>query len=140
MSEATSSTSSGTLAQRIAARIFAEKFRPGQVEVPFTRDEIIAAAEDLGEKRPKNLGDIVYSLRYRTPLPRSIRETAPPGLEWAIFPGGNAVYVLRLVPLNMIEPRQGLSMVKIPDATPGVIAKYTMSDEQALLARVRYNR
>ena len=31
-------------------------------------------------------------------------------------------------------------MVKIPDATPGVISKYAMSDEQALLARVRYNR
>jgi len=131
---------SRTLAQRIIDRIFAEKFRPGQVEVPFTRDEIIAAAEGLGEKRPKNLGDIVYSLRYRTPLPESIREAAPPGLEWAIFPGGNAVYVLRLVPLNMIESRRGLSMVKIPDATPGVIARYTMSDEQALLVRVRYNR
>ena len=131
---------SGTLAQRIVARIFAEKYQPGQVEVPFTRDEIIAAAAGLGEKRPKNVGDIVYSLRYRTPLPGSIREAAPPGLEWAIFPGGNAVYVLRLVPLNMIEPRQGLTMVKIPDATPGVISKYAMSDEQALLARVRYNR
>ena len=30
--------------------------------------------------------------------------------------------------------------IKIPDSTPGVIAKYVLSDEQALLARVRYNR
>lgn len=131
---------SGTLAQRIIGKIFNEKSHPGQTEVPFTRDELIAAAASLGEKRPKNVGDIVYSLRYRIPLPAAILEAAPPGLEWAIFPGGNAVYVLRLVPLNLIEPRQGLTMVKIPDATPGAISMYSMSDEQALLARVRYNR
>ncbi|WP_420609172.1 endonuclease [Candidatus Poriferisodalis sp.] len=134
------SSASGTLAQRIVGKIFAEKFQPGLDEVPFTRDEIIAAAADLGEKRPKNVGDVVYSLKYRTPLPASILEAAPSGLDWAIFPGGNAVYVLRLVPVNVIEPRQGLTMVKIPDATPGVISMYSMSDEQALLARVRYNR
>ena len=28
----------------------------------------------------------------------------------------------------------------MPDSTPGIIAKYAFSDEQALLARVRYNR
>ena len=29
---------------------------------------------------------------------------------------------------------------KLPDATPGIIDKYTLSDEQALLAKLRYNR
>jgi hypothetical protein len=29
---------------------------------------------------------------------------------------------------------------KIPDATPGVIVRYSLNDEQALLARLRYNR
>jgi hypothetical protein len=28
----------------------------------------------------------------------------------------------------------------VPDATPGIIAKYALSDEQALLAKLRYNR
>lgn len=31
-------------------------------------------------------------------------------------------------------------MTKVPDSTPGIIAKYAFSDEQAVLARVRYNR
>ena len=30
--------------------------------------------------------------------------------------------------------------IKIPDATPEIIAAYALSDEQALLAKVRYNR
>ena len=33
-----------------------------------------------------------------------------------------------------------MSVTKIPDATPGIVAKYAFSDEQALLAKVRYNR
>ncbi|MCY3962121.1 MAG: hypothetical protein OXG34_10745 [bacterium] len=129
-----------SLAQRIIAKIFADRFKPGLYEVAFRREELVAAAEALGEPRPKNLGDVVYSLRYRVPLPDSVREASPPNTEWAIFPGGNAVYVLRAVPFNLIEPRKGIRTVRLPDSTPGVIAKYAMSDEQALLARLRYNR
>ena len=129
-----------SLAQQIIETIFAARHRPGLNEVTFTRDDLVAAAQQLGASRPKNLGDIVYSLRYRVPLPESIRQTAPRGSEWAIFPGGNAVYTLRTVPFNLIEPRQGLRTIRLPDATPGVISKYSLTDEQALLARVRYNR
>ena len=129
-----------SLAQQIIERIFAQRHNPGDDQVTFTRDDLISAAVALKAPRPKNLGDIVYSLRYRVPLPDSIRQTAPPGREWAIFPGGNAVYTLRTVPFNLIEPRQGLRTIRLPDATPGVISKYSLSDEQALLARVRYNR
>lgn len=131
---------SESLAQRIIAKIFADRFTPGMNEVAFQRDELVAAAEALGEPRPKNLGDIIYSLRYRIPLPASVRDAAPPNSEWAIFLGGNAVYVLRAVPFNLIEPRMGIRTIRLPDSTPGVIAKYAMSDEQALLARLRYNR
>ncbi len=132
--------STASLAQQIIEWIFAQRHNPGDDHVTFTRDDLIAAAEALEAPRPKNLGDIVYSLRYRVPLPDSIRRTAPPGREWAIFPGGNAVYTLRTVPFNLIEPRKGLRTIRLPDATPGVISKYSLTDEQALLARVRYNR
>ena len=30
--------------------------------------------------------------------------------------------------------------IKIPDATPEIVSAYSMSDEQALLAKIRYNR
>lgn len=129
-----------SLAQQIIDRVFTARHSPGLQEVTFTRDDLISAAAALGAPRPKNLGDIVYSLRYRVPLPDSIRQTAPRGREWAIFPGGNAVYTLRTVPFNLIEPRKGLRTIRLPDATPGVISKYALTDEQALLARVRYNR
>lgn len=39
-----------------------------------------------------------------------------------------------------IAPNPALTVIKIPDATPGVIARYALTDEQALLAKLRYNR
>lgn len=33
-----------------------------------------------------------------------------------------------------------MAETKVPDSTPGVIAMYSLSDEQALLAKLRYNR
>jgi hypothetical protein len=33
-----------------------------------------------------------------------------------------------------------MAKTKVPDATPGVIAMYALNDEQALLAKLRYNR
>jgi hypothetical protein len=44
------------------------------------------------------------------------------------------------VPDKPIAPNENLATTKVPDATPGVVAKYTLSDEQALLAKLRYNR
>jgi hypothetical protein len=41
---------------------------------------------------------------------------------------------------SAIVPSSVLAETKIPDATPGVIAKYAMNDEQSLLAKLRYNR
>ena len=38
------------------------------------------------------------------------------------------------------KPTEHLAETKIPDATPGIISKYALSDEQALLAKVRFNR
>lgn len=37
-------------------------------------------------------------------------------------------------------PRLDLIRIKVPDSTPEIISRYALSDEQALLAKVRYNR
>lgn len=37
-------------------------------------------------------------------------------------------------------PNPQLAEIKIPDATPEIVSAYALSDEQALLAKVRYNR
>ena len=87
------------------------------------------------------MGDgAIYSYRYRTKLPEEIRRTQPPGKEWVILGRGNSQYEFRLVSKCNIEPNENLLPTKVPDATPEIIKRYGYSDEQALLARLRYNR
>lgn len=120
--------------------IFVSKYRKGSMEIPFTRLEIEEAAAKLRISLPKNLGDILYSFRYRVSLPKSIIETATDGFEWIIRPAGRGLYKFALVKKFAIAPNENLVITKIPDATPGIISKYALNDEQALLAIVRFNR
>jgi hypothetical protein len=97
-------------------------------------------ALDLGIDVPKNLGDVIYSMRYRTEMPEAILQTQPKGMEWIIEGAGRAKYAFVLVKLNRIVPRADLLTIGIPDSTPEIIRAYAQDDEQALLAIVRYNR
>lgn len=122
---------------QVIARIFSKKFSSGQVEVKFDKGDVEEAALALGIK---NIPDIVYSFRYRSELPQSIRDNAPTGKEWIIRGVGGAQYRFVAVPPLKIEPNPSLTETRIPDATPGLIARYARGDEQALLAKLRYNR
>ena len=133
-------TSSTNRYSAILEAIFHAKYEPGQREVAFERLDISTFAADLKINLPRNIGDLIYSFRYRTPLPESIRDLAPQGETWIIRPAGRARYRFVLVADSPLVPNPNLTVTKIPDATPGIIAKYAFSDEQALLTRVRYNR
>ncbi len=120
--------------------IFCSRYKVGATDLPFPRDELTATAKKLRIKLPKNLGDAIYSIRYRMPLPVAIAKTQPPGKEWVIEGRGKSLYAFRLVSINRILPNREMAAIKIPDATPEIVAAYALSDEQALLAKVRYNR
>jgi hypothetical protein len=124
----------------IIEKAFFKNYDVGATQFEFGRDEVAGIATSLGIKLPKNIGDVIYSFRYRIELPHSIIDTAPDGFEWVIEGAGPARYRFNLVRLNRIIPREELLAIKIPDATPEIIAAYALSDEQALLAKVRYNR
>lgn len=126
--------------QALIESIFLQHYRKGLKVVAFTREELVSMATQLKIPLPSNLGDVLYSFRYRNPLPQTILATQPPGQEWLIEGAGRAKYEFRLVPINRIIPNQNLVTTKIPDATPEIIAASSLSDEQALLAKVRYNR
>ena len=53
---------------------------------------------------------------------------------------GDARYAFRQLLINRIVPSETAYRIKIPDATPEIITMYAQTDEQALLAKVRYNR
>ncbi len=124
----------------IIEKIFLSKYRSGLKEIDFEREEMEKFAKELEIDSPKNLGDLVYSFRYRAFLPDSVQKKAGKGKVWIIRPAGRSKYRFALIPDNPLIPNENLTETKIPDSTPGIVAKYAFNDEQALLAIIRYNR
>jgi DNA modification methylase len=125
---------------QLIERVFFNNYTEGASEVRFEREEFAAIADALGIKLPKNLGDIIYSYRYRNKLPPRIRELLGPDQEWLIRSEGRGKYVFAKGSFHAIAPNPRLSRIKVLDATPEMIRRYALSDEQALLAILRYNR
>lgn len=121
-------------------RIFLDRYGEGVEEIAFERADLVEAAKMLGMELPKNLGDVIYSVRYRTPLPEAVLATQTADTEWIIEGAGRSRYVFRRVRVNRIVPNPSLVTIKVPDATPEIILAHALSDEQALLAKMRYNR
>jgi hypothetical protein len=126
--------------QRLIEKIFLDRYKDGATEVDFARVDLAPTAEALGVDLPANLGDVIYAIRYRVEMPEAIVATASEGKEWVIVGAGRAKYRFRMVAANRIVPNENLVTVKIPDATPEIVLTRALSDEQALLAKVRYNR
>ena len=126
--------------EQILTKVFFDKYVDDSRQVEFTRQDLIDATEELGIERPLNMGDIPYSFRYRGLSPPEIMATAPDGETWIWRSVGRSIYRLVLVPDRPILPNPDLALTKVPDATPGIVAWHSESDEQSLLARLRYNR
>jgi hypothetical protein len=120
--------------------IFFHHWRKGLKSFEFERLQLETKAAELNIELPKNLGDLLYSFKFRAALPSKILATQPNGREWIIEGAGRSRYRFRLVPTTRIRPNENLISIAIPDATPEVIRLYKLDDEQALLAVVRYNR
>lgn len=133
-------TKKPNLYSAIIERIFRRKYKKGMLQLDFERKEIEKVAKQLKVGLPKNLGDLIYSFRYRTALPKSIQARAIKGKTWIIRPAGRGKYRFAMVKDNPIKPSVNLSVTKVPDSTPGIVDMYASADEQALLAKTRYNR
>jgi hypothetical protein len=105
----------------------------------FTRDDIRKAANTLKITLPDNLGDVVYTYRYRADLPPAILAIAPDGNMWIIEGDGKSKYRARIVDYVCLTPNESLRPIKIPDATPPNIRACAKKDEQYLLSTMRVN-
>ena len=125
---------------QIIERIFLARYQEGAREIIFEREDLAVVAEEMQIKLPKNLGDVIYSFRYRASLPEAIQGRAAEGEAWIIRPAGRSRYSFVAFADRPIAPTSMLTETKIPDATPGIIARYASTNEQGLLAKLRYNR
>src|ERR1039457_5823183 len=96
-------------------KIFFDHWKKGKTEFEFARDEIKEKAAELKIALPDNVGDIVYSFRYRTTLPQSIIDTQQEGREWIIEGADRSRYRSKPVSLIRIRPREDMVRIAIPD-------------------------
>lgn len=101
--------------------IFKNHYKKGLESFEFAREEIETVAANLKIKLPKNLGDVIYSFRYRKDLPKEITDTATGKRTWIIAPAGQAKYRFHVATVGRIVPRSDLIAIKIPDSTPEII-------------------
>ena len=108
--------SSSNRYKALIERIFRDRYRKGMSRVEFERGDLVKIASKLGVDVPKNLGDIIYSLRYRTEMPKFILSTQPTGKEWIIEGIGRAKYAFVLAKRNRILPNNESVTIPIPDS------------------------
>ena len=126
---------------KVIERVFFNNYREGDIRVAFNREELADACEQLKIKRIKNLGDIPYTYRFRRELPQSLTDKLNDDSDWIIIGTGVGNYEFRQAQPGKINPSENRQRIKILDATPEIVKCYAPgTDEQALLAKVRYNR
>jgi hypothetical protein len=103
---------------QIIEDIFFKHYHKEDTEVAFQRSDIIESARKLDLKLPKNVGDIIYTFRYRANLPESIKTKAPKGKECLIRPAGQSKYKFVTAKFSSIFPSSSLAATKIPNSTP----------------------
>lgn len=136
----TTRTASTYTYEALAADFFYILHRDGIIGFPYYRDDLDENSKRPCTEYPPNIGDAIQHRRSRMAMPETIAKTQPPGTEWVIERQSKSEFAFRLFPINRIVPNPQLAAIKIPDATPEIVTAYALSDEQALLAKVRYNR
>ncbi|RZT89428.1 hypothetical protein EV678_0213 [Azospira oryzae] len=141
-----STTPTATAYEVAIEKIFFKYYKRGDVEVQFRKSDIDDVADDEevkaanSGKKLSNPPALVYEFRSRRALPPAIAKTANEGFEWGIELDGKSRYVFKQMRGMLIEPRPDMAAIPIPDATPEIVEQYALDDEQALLAKIRYNR
>ncbi|MGH7890577.1 MAG: endonuclease, partial [Thermodesulfobacteriota bacterium] len=124
----------------LVENIFFRHYEKGKESIDFTKDDLIDAATLIGIPQPKNVPDVIYSFRSRGGKTPKVKRTEPDGYQWIIRGKGRGKYCFALAKEISLAPNPDYAETKIPDATPGIINRYALGDEQALLAKIRFNR
>jgi hypothetical protein len=126
----------------VITAVFKKHYRKGAAEVPFSMDDVREAIGTVARKNPSYKENNVADIRYqytsgRRNLPKGIDELGP----WMIEGRGKANYAfVRLKESPHLRISPDLHVILLPDATPEVVLEYAGSDEQGILAKLRYNR
>lgn len=127
---------------KVIVNVFKKHYRKGLKDISFSMDDIREAIKKVSQENPSYQENNVADVRYqftsgRRGLPEEIDELGP----WMIEGRGKASYAfVRLKESPHVHISSDLHVILLPDATPEIVLEYAGSDEQGILAKLRYNR
>lgn len=127
---------------KVIITVFRKHYRKGSTNIPFTMDDIREAIKKVSQENPSyqenNVADVKYQYTSgRRRLPKEIDDLGP----WMIEGRGKASYAfVKLKKSPHVDISPDLHIILLPDATPEIVLEYAGSDEQGILAKLRYNR
>lgn len=113
------------------------RYGPDAERLSFTKEDIVTSIRTL-DLRIRNVPDVTYTYRVgRSDLPQEILAHG----NWAIEGTGKGSYAfVKLKRPPYVTIPTDFEVTEILDATPLIVLRYQKSDEQAMLAQLRYNR
>jgi hypothetical protein len=122
--------------------IFFAHWKKGVSEFVFERDEIRSKADELGIALPDNLGDLLYSFRFRTSLPQAIIDTQPKDKVWVIELAGRSRYRFKLFKEARIVPGIRCRPIAAQFMADSIVALFelTMVGDEMRVADERHYR
>lgn len=103
-------------------------------------EHVVVQRDDLLALAPRaNLGDIIYTYRYRRDLPPEICSRAPEGKVWLIKGAGDGIYVFKAVAESRMQPDPTIIPETFTDLSHPVVRRCRKNDEQGILALIDQN-
>jgi hypothetical protein len=108
-------------------------------DIPFDKSDVEGARQEFGLNRIKNVPDLKYNLRSRADLPEVLLDE---GYEAVIqnedAQRKDAAYLLTKEPDTIHLPEPDEQRTLDTSGIPDLVRKYSTTDEQGILTRVRY--
>lgn len=125
---------------QIIEKIFFKNYYDGVKTFNFTRSDIDETVLSLGLKPPSDIKDVISSFRFRTQLPKCVRDTAGKGMDWIIEKSGDSEWQFILINRSEIKSNSEIKTTPVSDISADLVRDYQKNSEAMLLKQIRFNR
>lgn len=115
------------------------KCKKNKDNILFTRDDIISFFKKNHIKTPKNIGDLIYNLRYRSDYLSSYDYFLKKDYTWTLISLNTGEYALVAKKQLRLPDLESLEINYIDDITPAHIHNLRTYNDQSLLMKILQN-
>lgn len=127
-------------AKSFIKHLIEKNFTASQDSIPFSRDDVSLYCLKKFKKIPKNVGDIIYSLRYRMDYLSTFDHLLDPDYTWTLLSLSTGQYELKPMPKLKLPDLTSVPVISKIDKTPEHIHNLRPLNDQSLLMKIYQNK